>query len=1512
MRLSEGYIKLFKDSSSGLAKLIVILLTVIFSAGNLYSQVISNNGASITLTNGIVVGTKDAVNSFGGFLINNGTFNMTGNYTSTATTSGNGLFTLGGNWTNTGGIFVPGTSTVIFNGAANQTITRTGGEGFNNLTLANTGLAPLNRVIIANNVSVSGTLTMSVGNISSGTWVLYLSNPAAAALNYTSTTKSRVIGKFERGVNEQGNTYLFPLGTDDYYNPANLKPNSILSSGSLLSEFLTLPLPGNNGLPLPDPPVEIADVFTSGYWSMTSYGFSAADFDINLASEGFTDTLRSDTRIVKRTAGGDWIVDGSHITADTIGNVAYRQSLLTDISPTGTQFALGRARPLITVQPQDTIHTCEDTNPVFSIVATGTPALKYAWYKVASPSDILLTNGPDYTGTRTPNLTILNAQLDDTGRYYCVVTDRYRNSTRTNNGVLMVYKIPVATATPDAQDHECSAVPFTDIVLGETYGVPGTTYLWTRDNPGGITSAMLTSGSVAAIGDIIAGEFYNSTDSMLKVTFTITPVGPAPTYCVGIPIYAYVIVNPVPRIVFDNLNPAICYDTSTEVVLTSPSKMTQGAITFDYTVSVTGLPGQVIGSTDPYNDLAKESKIIFPYMNESDTIQSVYYSVLPRNIVSGCPDGVIETEEVKLHPEPLRNLVISVPLTCQGGSNASLTATLSRGAKPDAIDWTGAWNYENSYSTPANTTTVTNIRTGWYYINVADVLGCEDKDSVFVSGAQLDSYLYPVPKANGYNTTCPESTDGQIGVRENLGSTGIPPFEYYIIHVEPDTVVRHGTINTINAPLEYTSNLAPGTYRLLIYDANGCVNTSYPETRLEAPEPIKTVFDPVTYSGGFNISCRGYNDGSVRLDTVYGGSGSYTYKWTTTDGLISGPDNLDHLDNLPAGTYYVTITDWLLCSAVDSITLTEPDGMVLTSSEVSESPDGDFNISCNGGSDGYIKLTIDGGSGNYQFLWTGPAGFTATTRDISGLKAGTYNCTVTDLNGCILTPGPQFTLNEPAVLAVTSVPSITPEGSHNIRCFGGTGSVDVTVSGGSTGNYFYDWSTTNGSGIKQGIEDQDSLTAGTYHLVVRDSNNCVAVHDITLTEPDELTAELAVTHITCQSPGFSNGTIDLTVVGGAGSYSYAWSNGAITQDVSGLTQGIYSVTVTDFNGCIAVVSDTVNLPPPLEYSISTSNYNGFTVSCFGSVDGTINVAMENGQPPYIYSWSGPGGFTSSDNNISGLGAGQYTLVITDANMCTAVEVFDVTQPGRMYMDISLSSSIAGGFNVNCNGDSTGTIDLVPQNSVGNVTWLWSDGSTSGARSGMPAGTLGVILTDANNCHADTLVTLRQPDSLKLVFSTRQPWCPDKPDGAVGVTVTGGVPGVDYTYKWSDNSNGQGVTNILRGEYKVIVSDLNGCTVTDSVSIEPLNETCLIIPNAISPNGDLINDVWNIGEKELYPQMEIRVFNRWGETVWRSEKGYPQPWDGRSNGKPLPIDSYHYIIDLNNGTKPLVGNITIVR
>jgi hypothetical protein len=1475
------------------------------------AQVINNKGAQVNVTLGIYVTSKDAENNSSSTLLNNGNINLSGNYLNNATTNGNGTFRIGGNWTNTS-VFVPGSSTVIFNGSGNQLITKTGGETFYNLSVLNSGAASLKYLGLANDVAVLGTLTMSLGNINAGTYLLYLVNPAAAALNYSSTTGSRILGRFERGVNEAAN-YLFPLGTVSYYNPANLRTNSITTSGSILSQFFAA-VPGNNGLPIPDPPVEVADAFPDGYWRLTPNSFSSSNFNINLNAAGFADTVRDVTRVIKRTTGGNWVVDGTH--ADAVGTVVYRNNLTGDLDPSGTEFALGRERPLITVHPANVIQ-CEHTNAIFSVAATGATPFTYRWYK----DGVLITNSADYSGARTAILTVIDINLVDDGNYYCIVSDRYRNSTTSNSASLTVMKIPVATLTNSNQPNKCSNIAFDNVVLGlNNYDNPGSTFVWSRNNPVGITSAIPMSGTYFNIGDFISGAFDNSTDTPVTVTFTITPVGPGPTFCTGLPVTATIRVNPHPRATPLNNLPAICYNTSTDIVLKTPTTMTQGVIDYDYSITKSG--ASVTGNTSSATNRPENYSIAFPYQNSSDTIQSVYFHIMPKNTASGCLPGDTVIAEVKIHPYPLNTITITKPLTCDGGSDASILVTTNKGAGPYYLKWVGP------YSLPFQgygLTYLTGLRGGRYDIDVTDNLGCTtfNTDYVTVSGARLDSRITVNPKPSpspGYGTTCWYNDDGSLWLRENTSSTGVAPYNYWIIYNGTDTLF-HSTLPAKGVIHNY-SNLASGNYELYVEDVNHCFDRTYAD--IIPPDTIKIHFTKRQYAGGYNIKCKGYNDGSIKA-TVSGGngilSGNYTYKWTTTNGSFSGPDNLDSLTNVTAGTYNLTITDELLCTTNDSVKVFEPNGMTLLPDyKLSFTPDSAFNVSCAGGNNGSIDITVNGGTQPYNYFWTDSVLYNATTQDIYNLKAGKYTVRVTDANGCILklpplSVLPSFALTEPSALNITSVESNSTLGGFNINCHGdNSGSINVTVTGGSGGLYQYSWTTVNGSGIVAGQEDQPALTAGTYHLDVTDLYSCHIIKDYILTEPAKLSTTLIPTHITCVSPLSDNGSIDLSVTGGIAPYSYLWSNGATNEDISGLTQGTYSVTVTDANGCTKADNVTINLPPKVQFTkmLSNPNGNGFNISCNGMSDGSINITPTSGTAPYSFTWTLPDLSTQTTQNISGLKAGDYMLHIIDSKSCLKDTTITLTQPGKLDMTIDLSQSIAGSYNINCAGAKTGSIDITPVNAVGAVNYIWSDGSFSKTRTGITAGDYTVIITDANYCHADSTVTLTEPDSLKLSFSVSEPWCPDKPDGALGAVVMGGVVGTDYTYKWSDNSTENTLANILPGIYSVTVTDMNSCVISKSIDLKPQQESCLVIPNAISPNGDLINDVWNIGYIELYPNVEIMIFNRWGETLWRSERGYPDPWDGTSNGSNLPIDSYHYLIDLHNGKKPIVGNVTIVR
>ncbi len=1017
---------------------------------------------------------------------------------------------------------------------------------------------------------------------------------------------------------------------------------------------------------------------------------------------------------------------------------------------------------------------------------------------------------------------------------------------------------------------------------------------------------------------VIGDKLINNTDHFQGVTYQVVPVSPLGCSD-GTARSITVTVNPTPRVIPINLDPSICYTgtllapVNTQVVLTSPTVMTTGSMRFDYTVNVSGGPGVVVGNTSPAFNQIPGYTINYQYQNNSDTIQSVYYSITPKVDNAICVHGRSVVSEVKIHARPLQSIVVTKPLTCSGGAGlAALKAVISKGANPYVIVWDGPVGYHK-----VDSLAIANLSSGKYVVKVTDNLGCNRKDSISIVPVTARAYISAdvIPPGN-YNISCIGSNDGRILVSVTGGIT--PPYKYWVIK-NPDTfadtlysgLFTNNLILSDPTTYRYFNNLGAGTYELVIQDVNGCINLN--KIVFRVPPPIVSSFSKSQHAG-YNISCKGYNDGWVSVVTSGGHGTGFTYSWYTFNGNIPGPVNTNRIDIITAGTYFLVTKDVLGCTKLDSTVISEPDGLQLAGSQLSKSSDGNFNISCNGGNDGSIAMTISGGSGNNSYSWTGPAGFTASTKDISGLKAGVYTCHVIDQNNCILTPSPSFTLTEPSLLVLSPpVISVSTDGAYNINCHGAnSGWIRITVTGGSIGTYKYNWSTTDGSGIINGQKDQLTLTAGTYHLIATDSNNCVITKDIVLTQPPALVTKLTATNITCKSPGFDNGSITLTVSGGITPYTFLWSNGDTSKDLTGLTPGIYTVTTTDLNGCIIKDSARIDLPPSLKYTKNLSDYNGFNISCNGLADGFINVDPSPGSAPFVYTWTGPNGYSASTNNISNLISGQYQLLIVDSNECKASETFDLTEPGKLGFTYSLSSSTSGGYNINCAGDLTGSIDIQPVNQVKTVNYLWADGIFGQTRTNLPAGNYSLIITDANNCHASATIAITQPDSLKLIFSVVPPFCPDKPDGSIGTEVTGGVMGAAYLYRWSDNTSKSNLLNIPEGYYKVTVTDMNGCLVKDSVNVKPINETCLIIPNAISPNGDLINDVWNIGMKELYPKMEVIIFNRWGETIWRSERGYPRPWDGTSNGSPLPIDSYHYIIDLHNGSRPYVGNVTIVR
>lgn len=290
--------------------------------------------------------------------------------------------------------------------------------------------------------------------------------------------------------------------------------------------------------------------------------------------------------------------------------------------------------------------------------------------------------------------------------------------------------------------------------------------------------------------------------------------------------------------------------------------------------------------------------------------------------------------------------------------------------------------------------------------------------------------------------------------------------------------------------------------------------------------------------------------------------------------------------------------------------------------------------------------------------------------------------------------------------------------SNNPSCFGdNNGSISLNVSGGQS-PYTYVW-TKNGSNAGSS-KDLSGLTGGTYRYKVTDNTGAVIGEaDVVLTEPSEIVIQSSVTPIV----NGNDGAIALTVSGGSGSYMYNWSNGSDSKDISGLGEGSYTVTVTDGSGCSVTHDAQIG---EAEYTVeisATTNYNGFDISCFGEMNGSLRAVAKFGKSPYNYKWS-TGEETETINNVGG---GEYSVTATDADGKTTTSKYIVNEPERLKATIVTEPS---------NGGNAGTAQVFATGGSEPYSFSWNDknpGSTTSFISGLTEGRYRVIVTDANNC-----------------------------------------------------------------------------------------------------------------------------------------------------------------------------------
>jgi large repetitive protein len=718
------------------------------------------------------------------------------------------------------------------------------------------------------------------------------------------------------------------------------------------------------------------------------------------------------------------------------------------------------------------------------------------------------------------------------------------------------------------------------------------------------------------------------------------------------------------------------------------------------------------------------------------------------------------------------NTILTEPDSLQGSLNSlsqyfGLYNVSCNGATDGSIDIDitgGTPSYTYSWSSGQTTQDISSIGAGNYTVTITDDNGCTDVVNATLTEPPALTISATSPlTANGTNIGCKGESTGQIFTSSNGGTS---PYSY-------SWSTGSTSANLLGVPA--------GFYTVNITDQNGCTNLD--TITLTEPDTVFALITAATVFGGFNISCYGGNNGFASV-SVAGGSPPYTYIWSTGETTLN-------IDSLYAGDIWVTVYDINNCSAADSATLVQPSALLANASISAQ-------VGCSGGSNGTATVSASGGTPSYQYNWSQGS----TTQNVSGLSASTYYVTVTDANGCQT----QDTLNmtQPPTLGLNLTPSVYASG-NNISCNGGSnGSIDLSISGGF-GSYSYSWS--NGSTT----QDISGLSAGPYTVTVTDGNGCTASMSVTLNEPvaldvDNISSPQFVGGWNVSCNGGTNGAVNIDVSGGSAPYTYYWSNGDTTQDISNVSVFTYYVTVTDVNGCTAQDSLLINEPTLLTSTISSQA----NVSCFGGSNATVTVSPSGSTPPYQYSIDGIN-FQSSPV-FSNLSAGTYNIEVVDTNGCTIIQGVTITQPAAPLAIASTTIT-----NALCNGNSDGTITIHATDGTGPYTFS-IDGInyfTDSLFSGLNASSGTAYVLDANNCASTASYTIGEPAVLSLTMTPVSATC-GATNGIASTTPAGGTG--PYTYLWNTSATTQSISNLSPNTYTVLVTDSNGCTVTDSTVI----------------------------------------------------------------------------------------------
>jgi gliding motility-associated-like protein len=789
---------------------------------------------------------------------------------------------------------------------------------------------------------------------------------------------------------------------------------------------------------------------------------------------------------------------------------------------------------------------------------------------------------------------------------------------------------------------------------------------------------------------------------------------------------------------------------------------------------------------------------------------------------------ILETEELVITLESIQSE------TCEGLENGSIEVSISGGTLDYQIDWSGTGFSSNDED-------ILELASGDYTLNVSDLNGCVATETFTVNSGTLIT-----PNSSSIDSECSVSTgsmsvnidsdnpieeiswfddgvlltDGLITTIENLSSgtysveitddqgcsvsetilisdTGAVSINAEVsgVNCQGDSngsiliVVTSGTepyILTWSGPVEIAddqynpTNLITGDYIASINDSEGC--NTLQEFSVLSPDSF-SINETI-----INVSCFGNGDGVIALELI-GGTEPFTIDWMDSD------EDLDTLTDLTPGEYSVLITDANDCITEGIYQITEEDVLTLDISFT--------ELFCVNQTSTDIDITVTGGLEPYTFSWTGEV--TSTNEDLADAGIGTYTVLVTDAVNC--------TIEETITIAQGSEILIEVIETQP-TCLTNNGSLTASAVGGSGLDYTFFWYSIGDTPTLIGQEPTlDNLESGSYYLEVHDSGGCFNTAEVNLSN-NQGEVSVNITNVLCAQD--DSGSIEIEVVGLVGTLSVEWAGPnnftSVDEDISGLTEGEYTVTVTDGNGCQLIETYEVASTNELVEGIEVTNI------CFGEIGtGAANILLTGGTAPYIINWSG-NGLVSNQASITDLNEGCYILEISDANSCSYTEEVCISSLDEIILNTSVTGNV-------CFADEDGQIEL--EISGGNpgysIEWLNSDAEFVSDQllvTELATGVYTASIIDNSGCMANITASITSsPELTSEVFETPI-ICFGDENGALDVVYSGGVGALTLTWTGPNGftSEEDQILNLGNGDYCYEVVGSAGCVISDCYAL----------------------------------------------------------------------------------------------